>query len=83
MRPVRKRMYPKKLSFLAQEHLGVEIQQNNCTFKIDYGEHASSSTAQGEHDTGHSSIEDAAAALLLYNKVSSKWEEQLGYPLKS
>jgi len=80
MRPVRKKMRPKKLSFLAEEHLGLEIQQNMDTgLDIDHGQFASS---HGEHSEGHSSIEDAAAALLLYSKFSKQWEETLGNPLE-
>lgn len=78
MTPVRKRFLPKKLSFLAETHLGIHIQKNNCTFNINYGEHA---LEMEEHDRGHSSIEDAAAALMLYKTVSAKWEERLGHPL--
>ena len=71
-------MYPKKLSFLAEEHLGIRIQNNDCQFDIDYGE---CTTPTGEHVEGHSSIEDAAAALMLYNKFSDEWEEKLRHPL--
>lgn len=80
MRPVRNKMLPKKLSFLAEEHLGLEIQQNiKGGLDIDHGEFASSHC---EHSVGHSSIEDAAAALLLYLKVSKQWEKSLGDPLQ-
>jgi len=73
-------MRPKKLSFLAEEHLGLEIQQNTESgLKIDRGQFAS---RHGEHSEGHSSIEDAAAALLLYSKFSKQWEETLGNPLE-
>jgi hypothetical protein len=71
MKPVRKRFYPKKLRFLAEEHLGVKIQNNNCEFDIVYANESSFET--NEHVEGHSSVEDAAAALLLYKKFSKKW----------
>jgi hypothetical protein len=79
MRPVRKKMYSRKLSHLAKEHLDVDIQQHNkinsnIPVHIDENnEHISSS----EHHTGHSSIEDASAALLLYLKYEKEWEESL------
>lgn len=79
MSPVRKRFFPKKLSFLAEEHLGIKIQNNNCEFDINFGDHGS--VGEDEHEEGHSSIEDSAAALLLYKKVSKKWEEKLNHPL--
>jgi DNA polymerase III epsilon subunit-like protein len=74
MRQVRKRMYPRKLSSLCEEHLGFSIQKNDCKIEV-------ISSSFSEHETGHSSVEDAAAALLLYHKVSEEWEESLGFPL--
>ena len=79
MRPVRKRFFPKKLSFLAEEHLGVKIQNNSRTFDIDFG--GENLNRADEHYEGHSSIEDAAAALLLYKKFHKRWEEKLDFPL--
>jgi len=35
---------------------------------------------QGSSD-GHSSVEDAAAVLMLYRKFQAEWEKSLGYPL--
>lgn len=79
MRPVRRRMYARKLSHLAKEHLDIEIQQNGCNnihvVNNDEG-------CCKDHEIGHSSVEDAAAALLLYRKVSHDWEAMLGFPFR-
>jgi len=79
MQQVRKKKYSRKLSHLVKEHLEVDIQQNdksNMSIPVHIdknNEHISSS----EHHTGHSSIEDASAALLLYLKYEKEWEESL------
>ncbi|GFH51832.1 hypothetical protein CTEN210_08308 [Chaetoceros tenuissimus] len=75
MKPVRKKMRSKKLRHLVEEHLGIGIQNNSENeIDIDHGNHASS---HGEHSEGHSSVEDASATLLLYNKFSTVWENDL------
>lgn len=75
MKPVRKKMRSKKLRHLVEEHLGIGIQNNSENdIDIDHGNHASS---HGEHSEGHSSVEDASATLLLYNKFSVVWEHDL------
>jgi len=79
MRQVRKRMLPHKLSYLCEEHLGITIQNNDCTIEIDKDTHEEDDDETGD---GHSSIEDAAATLLLYRHVSDEWEKSLGYPLQ-
>jgi len=76
MRSVRnKKMYSRKLSHLTSEHLGIEIQiQQPQQMKKE------SSTATS---IGHSSVEDAAAALRLYWIKANEWERSLGYPLST
>ena len=75
MRSVRnKKMYSRKLSHLTSEYLGLEIQQPKQS------KNESSSTATS---IGHSSVEDAAAALRLYWIKANEWERSLGYPLST
>ena len=75
MRSVRnKKMYSRKLSHLTSEYLNIEIQQPQQPKK------ESSSTATS---IGHSSVEDAAAALRLYWINANEWERSLGYPLST
>jgi len=64
-------MYPRKLSVLTKEELGIHIQQKSR------GDH----TSQISSNVGHSSVEDAAAALRLYWHKFTEWERYLGYPL--
>lgn len=64
-------MYPRKLSVLTKEELGIDIQQKMQGESIS---HISSIV-------GHSSVEDAAAALRLYWHKFNAWERSLGYPL--
>ena len=47
--------------------------------EIDYRQ--SHVLVHGEHEIGHSSVEDAAATLMLYKAFSKEWEESLGNPL--
>lgn len=56
-------MYPRKLSTLTSEELGISIQQKSSSV------------------VGHSSVEDAAAALRLYWHGNVRWERSLGHPL--
>ena len=56
-------MFPRKLSTLSSEELGIDIQQNNASI------------------VGHSSVEDAAAALRLYWHSNTEWERYLGYQI--
>ncbi len=56
-------MYPRKLSTLTSEELGISIQQKSSSV------------------VGHSSVEDAAAALRLYWHENVRWERSLGHPL--
>ena len=94
-------MYPRKLSTLSEELLGIEIQQQNSssssastsTSSSIEGTKSSSSSKenndgnkgksviQNESAVGHSSVEDAAAALRLYWHNHIQWERSLGYPL--
>ena len=74
MRSVRnKKMYSRKLSHLTEEYLGITIQQSQQPKN-------ESSTATS---IGHSSVEDAAAALRLYWIKANEWERSLGYPLST
>jgi DNA polymerase III epsilon subunit-like protein len=66
-RETRKKLYPRKLSTLACEELGIHIQQQK--------------QQQQQPIVGHSSVEDAAAALRLYWHKHVEWERSLGYPL--
>jgi len=73
MRSVRnKKMYSRKLSHLTSEYLGIEIQQPQPK------KESSTSTS-----IGHSSVEDAAAALRLYWIKANEWERSLGHPLST
>ncbi len=76
MRPTRKRLYSRKLSELAREHLGISI-QNNATSSLYCAD-----KKNGSYSIGHDSIEDAASALMLYYKVSFEWEASLKFPLR-
>lgn len=84
MRQVRRRLFPRKLSTLSSEELGIEIQQEptlivepTVTTKND------ARTNDYSASVGHSSVEDAAAALKLYWHKCQDWERSLRYPLIS
>ena len=77
MRRKRKDFYPKKLSKLTRKHLGVTIQNNQTSTLYDNGKGKSSSAT-----LGHDSIEDSAAAMMLYKKFSYEWESGLDFPLR-
>lgn len=64
-------MYPRKLSVLTKEELGIHIQQKS----------QGDPNSQISTIIGHSSVEDAAAALRLYWHKFTEWERYLGYPL--
>ena len=88
MRESRKRAFPRKLSSLASEELGIHIQQQQQQQKRQ--ESASSGVAEEDgalllanNAVGHSSVEDAAAALRLYWHRSVEWERSLGHPLRT
>lgn len=78
MRPARKRHYPRKLSELCREKLGIHI-QNNGISKSMYDKNGE---LNEHYQIGHDSVEDAAASLLLYNKASLQWEKSLKFPLQ-
>lgn len=78
MRQVRKRLFPRKLSALTSEELGIEIQQEPHLIETDTD---GPSPNNYSSSIGHSSIEDAAAALRLYWHKCQDWERSLRYPL--
>ena len=78
MRQTRKRYYPRKLAELSREQLGIHI-QNNGISKSKYNKNGE---LNEHYQIGHDSIEDAAASLLLYKKVSLEWEKFLKFPLR-
>eukprot|EP00571_Detonula_confervacea_P005909 CAMPEP_0172332020 /NCGR_PEP_ID=MMETSP1058-20130122/62224_1 /TAXON_ID=83371 /ORGANISM="Detonula confervacea, Strain CCMP 353" /LENGTH=661 /DNA_ID=CAMNT_0013049297 /DNA_START=36 /DNA_END=2018 /DNA_ORIENTATION=+ len=80
MRRVRKKMYPRKLSTLSSEELDIEIQQKSQTSPSSEEVNTGKSIKNASM-VGHSSVEDAAAALRLYWHKVSKWERFLGYPM--
>jgi hypothetical protein len=91
MRQVRTRMFSRKLSVLSSEELGIDIQQRQQTLvdppslqseEEEEGESVGVSL-QNESRVGHSSVEDAAAALRLYWHKCIEWEHSLGYPLST
>ena len=89
MQPGRRKHYPRKLSSLVEEYCGISIQNNSCTnIKVKGGLNKCTGTCSDVLDgdgglirVGHDSVEDAAATLLLYRKVSNDWEASLGKPL--
>lgn len=81
MRRVRKRHYPRKLSELTHEHLGINIQNHGVPSLLYEKESKNEDDDNNNPSLGHDSIEDAAAALMLYKKFSTHWEKTLGYPL--
>mmetsp|Transcript_6624 Transcript_6624/g.7454 ORF Transcript_6624/g.7454 Transcript_6624/m.7454 type:complete len:549 (-) Transcript_6624:1220-2866(-) len=78
MRAVRKRFYPRKLSELSKEELRIEIQNSYVASPLKIN----TSNDRQKYSIGHDSVEDAAATLMLYNKVSSQWEKSLRFPLQ-
>jgi hypothetical protein len=85
MQAVRSRRYRRKLSALAEEHLGYQIQQQTQSPLSSFILNQSADNHCGtfkEMSLGHSSVEDSAAALLLYAKFSYEWEKSLNFPLR-
>jgi len=80
MQAVRSRRYRRKLSALAEEHLGYQIQQQTQSPLSSFI--LNQSAGNQEMSFGHSSVEDSAAALLLYAKFSYEWEKSLNFPLQ-
>ena len=79
MRQVRRRLFPRKLSTLTSEELGIEIQQEPDL--IEQTESCHNTTNEYNTSIGHSSVEDAAAALRLYWHKCQDWERSMRYPL--
>ncbi|EJK48973.1 hypothetical protein THAOC_32190 [Thalassiosira oceanica] len=73
MRAGKRRRYPRKLSHLSSELLGIDIQQQSNN----------DSMLKNTTNIGHSSVEDAAAALRLYWLRAKEWEASLDFPLIS
>ena len=73
MRAGKRRRYPRKLSHLTSELLGIDIQKQSDN----------DSMLQNATNIGHSSVEDAAAALRLYWLRAKEWEASLDFPLTS
>ncbi|KAL7514614.1 hypothetical protein ACHAXN_011956 [Cyclotella atomus] len=80
MRQVRRRLFPRKLSVLTSEELGIEIQQEP-QLVIEQTEVNDDTPSEYAASVGHSSVEDAAAALRLYWHKCQDWERSLRYPL--
>lgn len=72
-------MFPRKLSTLSSEVLGIEIQQEPHLIPDDDEGNAIKNSSK----IGHSSVEDAATALRLYWHRCLGWERSLRYPLTS
>eukprot|EP00986_Skeletonema_menzelii_P019915 scaffold29570_cov154-Skeletonema_menzelii.AAC.1 len=89
MRKVRTKLYSRKLSALSSEELGIDIQQQQQpqSFEnpppLEDEDGGGASMIQNDSMVGHSSVEDAAAALRLYWNRCMEWEHSLGYPLSS
>ena len=81
MRQVRRRLFPRKLSTLTSEELGIEIQQEPALLAEHTVTTDDASTNKYTATLGHSSVEDAAAALKLYWHKYQEWERALRYPL--
>ena len=81
MRQVRRRLFPRKLSTLTSEELGIEIQQELNL--VEQTESCHDTTNEYNTSIGHSSVEDAAAALKLYWHKCQDWERSMRYPLHS
>ncbi len=89
MRQVRTKLYSRKLSVLSSEELGIDIQQSSSSSSLsehpppleDENGGGGVSMIQNDSKVGHSSVEDAAAALRLYWNRCIEWERSLGYPL--
>jgi len=84
MRQVRTKLYSRKLSALSSEELGIDIQQSS-EHPPPLEDEGSDGVSMIQNDSmvGHSSVEDAAAALRLYWNRCIEWEHSLGYPLSS
>lgn len=89
MRQVRNKLYSRKLSVLSSEELGIDIQQSSSSsleqMPLLENEDGGGGVSMIQNDSmvGHSSVEDAAAALRLYWNRCIEWERSLGYPLSS
>jgi len=84
MRQVRTKLYSRKLSVLSSEELGIDIQQQSeHPPPLEDEGSGGVSMIQNDSMVGHSSVEDAAAALRLYWNRCIEWEHSLGYPLSS
>jgi len=78
----RRRMLPRKLSALASDELGIDIQQQSHQRSyIENGKQNHGMRLKNSSMIGHSSVEDAAAALRLYWHRYDDWEHSLRYPL--
>lgn len=77
MRQVRRKFYKQKLAFLAQNELGITIQNDSSNSILP------SSLSTQTSNIGHSSVEDATATLLIYLKHHQSWEQSLRFPLCS
>lgn len=76
-------MYPRKLSVLTSEELNIEIQQKHSqTPPLTEESDDANNAIKNASAVGHSSVEDAAAALRLYWHKSGDWERFLGHPLR-
>jgi DNA polymerase III epsilon subunit-like protein len=87
MRQVKTKMYSRKLSVLSSEELGIDIQQHQSLVPPSLEDEdddvgGGGVSIQNDSKVGHSSVEDAAAALRLYWNRCVEWEHSLGYPLK-
>ncbi|KAL7461265.1 hypothetical protein ACHAXS_001685, partial [Conticribra weissflogii] len=79
----RRRMLPRKLSALASDELGIDIQQqSHQRSRNENGNQNDEVCLTNSSMLGHSSVEDAAAALRLYWHKYDDWEHSLTYPLK-
>lgn len=75
-------MLPRKLSALASDELGIDIQQQSHQWsRIENGKQSDEMRLKNSSMIGHSSVEDAAAALRLYWHKYDDWEHSLRYPL--
>ena len=82
-----RRMLPRKLSTLSSEELGIDIQLQPHEMKNeDDSMHCPDKTKEDDSirnaTIGHSSVEDAVAALRLYWHKCIDWERSMGFPLK-
>ncbi len=76
-------MLPRKLSALASDELGIDIQQqSHQRSRNENGNQNDEVCLTNSSMLGHSSVEDAAAALRLYWHKYDDWEHSLRYPLQ-